>query len=344
MIASVVTHLKTPVISLLVFAGLGFSGHSQDTITAIPQKSLEIPQIRWVKQWPSADKKQKTHTFKTRFNAIFLGKKTPVLSRPVSVLALNPGNFWILDQGAKSIFHVQREVGEIPHFIRKSTFDFSSLVGICAIPPDGFIFTDSHAKKIYKILPEKKQLQILNDTIPLDQPTGIAFSSVTNQIYVVETNAHRIAVLNEKGEIVKHIGSRGTAAGEFNYPTHIWIDKAGLLYVIDAMNFRVQILSSEGEVISVFGEPGDASGYFARPKGIATDSHGNIYIVDALFHVVQVFDMKGVFLYNLGNQGQKQGEFWMPSGIFIDDSDFVYIADCYNSRIQVFQLVYGNKK
>ena len=344
MISGILNYFKTPVFGLLMFVGPGFAGYSQDTIVRNVSKSLEIPQIRWVKQWPSLDQKKQKHTFSSRFNAIFLGKKTPVLSRPVSVLAFNTENFWILDQGAKSLFQVGGEVGDIPHFVKKTDFDFSSLVGICAITPTGLIFTDSHAKKIYKILPEKKKLQILNDSLFLDQPTGIAFSKVTNEIWVVETNAHRIAILNEKGEIIRHIGSRGTAPGEFNYPTHIWIDKTGLVYIIDAMNFRLQVLNTSGEVISVFGEQGDASGYFARPKGVATDSHGNIYIVDALFHVVQVFDLNGKFLYNLGNQGQKEGEFWMPSGIFIDDNDFIYIADSYNSRVQVFQIVYGNIK
>ena len=344
MIASIVNHFKNPLFHVLVCACLPFAGMGQEPLITVSQRSTEVPQIKWVKQWPSADKKQKSKTFRDRFNSIFLGKKSPVLSRPVSIVAANPEDFWILDQGAKSVFHTQGEVGDIPRFLQKSNFDFSSLVGICAISPNELLFTDSHANKIYRILPDKKKLQVLNDSLVLDQPTGIAWSPATKEIWVAETNAHRLTALNERGEIVKRIGSRGIAPGEFNYPTHLWIDKSGLVYVVDAMNFRVQALKPSGEVVSVFGQAGDASGYFARPKGIATDSHGNVYIVDALFHTVQIFDLNGVFLSNLGNQGHKEGEFWMPSGIFIDADDFVYVADSYNSRIQVFQLVYANKK
>jgi sugar lactone lactonase YvrE len=342
--SGILTHLINPAFHLVVFVSITVAGYPQDTNRVISPISSDIPQVIWVNQWPSRDQKQKDHTFRERFNSIFLGKKTAVLSRPVSVLAYNPENLWILDQGACSVFHAEGKLGDIPHFLKKADLDFSSLVGICATPHSGILFTDSHAKKIYRILPEKKKVQILHDSLFLDQPTGIAWSPVTGEIWVVETNAHCITVLDANGNIVKKIGSRGTGSRQFNYPTHIWIDKAGQVYIVDAMNFRVQVLNPAGEVISVFGKPGDASGYFARPKGIAADSHGNIYVVDALFHVVQVFNLNGDFLYRLGNQGQGEGEFWMPSGIFIDERDFIYVSDSYNSRIQVFQLVYQNQK
>jgi DNA-binding beta-propeller fold protein YncE len=341
---SIPTHLKNPVFHFVVFTCLSFTGHAQDTSRVITPELSDIPQVRWVKQWPSPDKKQHPRTFKSRFNAIFLGKKTPDLTRPVSLVACYPEDIWILDQGAGAVFHLQGEVGDIPHFIQKPKFDFSSLVGICTTASSGILFTDSHANKIYRISPDKKKLQELNDSLLLHQPTGIAWSAMTKEIWVVETNEHRITALNEQGEIVKTIGSRGSGPGEFNYPTHIWIGRTGLVYIVDAMNFRVQVMKTSGEVVSVFGQAGDASGYFARPKGIASDSHGNIYIADALFHVVQVFDLQGNFLYRFGSQGHGEGEFWMPSGIFIDDADCIYVADCYNSRIQLFQLEYGNKK
>ena len=260
----------------------------------------------------------------------------------MNVFALDKENYWVLDQEVMSLFGVHDGVGDIPHFLQKAEFDFSSLIGICAGPSNSMYVTDSHANKIYRIIPEKKTVQIINDTLLLNQPTGIAWSSATGEIWVVETGAHRITVLNREGAVVKRIGSRGTGAGEFNYPTYISIDNAGLVYIVDAMNFRIQVLKNTGEVVSVFGQPGDASGYFARPKGIATDSHGNIYIVDALFHTVQAFDVKGKYLISLGTQGQGEAEFWMPTGIYIDKDDFVYVADSYNSRVQVFQLEFGN--
>ncbi len=329
------------ILVLIFFIPDGFTqAYNHDTV----QGSIVTPYIKWVSLWPSTGKKNNTNGFRNIFNKIFLGKRTPVLSKPVSILAYDPQLFWILDQASNSIFYVEKDVGDIPHFISNSDFDFSSLVGICSLPDKNLLITDSHAQKIYKILPGEKQIQLLNDTLVLNQPTGIAYSTVKDEIWVAETSAHRVAVLNDKGELLKRVGRRGTAPGEFNFPTHIWIDQAGNVYIVDAMNFRVQVLNKDGEIISVFGEAGDATGYLSRPKGIAIDSYGHIYIVDALFHVVQVFDIQGNFLYKFGNQGQGEGEFWLPSGIYIDDQNYIYVADSYNSRIQVFQLIYGEQK
>ena len=312
---------------------------------ADPKLSLpNYPHVEWINNWPSEGNKPKKKNLKNQFNSVVLGKKTPVLSNPNSIFVISTDEFWVLDQGNKTVFQVKKGVGDIPHSIAKSDLDLASLVGICAGPGSVILFTDSKTQKIYRISPEKKKLEVLNDTMVLEQPTGIAYSSEKKEIWVVETKAHRIAVLNEKGELIKRIGSRGNAPGEFNYPTHIWIDPKGNIYINDAMNFRIQVLNPAGAVISVFGEAGDASGYLARPKGIATDSFGNIYVVDALFHVVQVFDIKGHFLYKFGSQGHGNGEFWMPSGIFIDASDTIYVADTYNSRIQVFKLIHTESK
>ncbi|MFZ4521384.1 MAG: 6-bladed beta-propeller [Bacteroidales bacterium] len=334
---------RTLVIHLMVMISVAAIGQVRDTIKVQESKPTEIKVVKWIEQWPSSAGNRQPATFKTRFNKVFLGKKTPDPVRPVALFAVDPDNFWALDQGVRSIFHVVKGVGDIPQFLQKSDARFLSLVGICSTALQEILFTDSQANRIFRLSPDRKKIEVLDDSLQLDQPTGIAYAEVTNEIWVVETNAHRITVLNDRGKVLRHIGSRGTGKGEFNYPTHIWIGKSGLVYVVDAMNFRVQVFRLTGEVVSVFGQPGDASGFLARPKGIAADSHGNIYIVDALFHVVQVFNFQGEYLYAFGNQGHGAGEFWMPSGIFIDGKDNIYVADSYNSRVQIFQLDIAEK-
>lgn len=304
----------------------------------------DIFRVEWVKSWPSKDSKKNSRRFEDKLNSFLFGIKTPELRNPVSVLATNPDNFLILDQGNQTLLQIHKGVGDIPHQILKSGFDFSSLVGICYGPNSSIYFTDSKSQKIYRFSTGEKKLYIQNDSLLLEQPTGIAFSKFKKEIWVVETKAHRISVLDDKGKLIKRVGTRGTSPGQFNYPTHISIDKKGNIYIVDSMNFRIQVFNPEGKVISVFGEAGDATGFMARPKGIATDSFGNIYIADALFHAIQVFDLKGKFLYSFGNQGHGNGEFWMPNGIFIDDQNNIYVADTYNSRIQIFQLIHKDIK
>ena len=306
-----------------------------------PSSKLKNAEIQYLSQWPSAESKQKDKKENHQIINLILGKKTQKLIRPVSIIATNQTSFWILDQQSHSIFQVSDNLGKVPHFIDKKKNSFSSLVGICNFHNNELLFTDSRTNKIHLVDSDKKECTILNDSLKLDRPTGIAYSTINNEIWVIETGAHRIVILNEKGEVKKIIGSRGSGKGEFNFPTHIWIDKVGNAYITDAMNFRIQVLNKEGVVISIFGSNGDQAGYFSSPKGIATDSYGHIYVADALFHAVQVFDINGVFLYTFGSQGNDDGQFWMPSGIYIDVDDKIYVADSYNSRIQIFQLIPG---
>jgi DNA-binding beta-propeller fold protein YncE len=333
-----------PLVTLLLVCGFGMSVSGQETDLNQRLAPAQFPRVDWVKNWPSEDSRQVSKNFRNRFSAIVFGTKTPRLSNPVAVFAISPDNFLVLDQANKTVFQVEKGVGDITHPVLKTNMDLSSLVGICQGPNGSRLFTDSHAQKIYRISPESKKLQYMNDSLTLEQPTGIAYSALKREIWVVETKSHCISVINEKGERIKRIGHRGSASGEFNYPTHIWIDTKGYVYITDAMNFRIQVLNPDGEVISAFGEAGDASGFLARPKGVATDSFGNIYVVDALFNVVQVFDINGNFLYKFGSQGHGNGEFWMPSGIFIDAENYIYVADTYNSRVQIFQLTHSPGK
>ncbi|MFC2114346.1 6-bladed beta-propeller [Bacteroidota bacterium] len=311
---------------------------AQENASTAQMQNDTIFRIDWIGQTPADENENKTKSSKRFFN-LLIGRNSLELNKPISVIAKNPDSMWILDQGSRMIFHTKDQSGEITPIYKTKLNELSSLVGICFAPENKILFTDSRQNNIFQITQGIRELTKLNNSLALQQPTGIAYSFMKDEIWVAETAAHRISVLNYKGELIKTIGSRGTGPEEFNFPTFIWIDKKGFVYITDAMNFRVKVYDLDGELISIFGKAGDASGCFASPKGIATDSYGHIYVADALFHTIQVFDKTGKLLYYFGNQGHGKGEFWMPVGIFIDDHDFIYIADSYNSRIQVFKLV-----
>lgn len=292
--------------------------------------------ISWYSTIPSGEKRRANNLLQ-RVGNLVLGEKPPLLSRPVAVTVIDSSMIWIADQGyGEIVFTGEGEKANSPFFSNREA-RLPSITSICNIPGQKVLFTDSRTNCLY-IKSRQNNYILLNDNLSLLRPTGVAWSDKAGEIWVIETGAHRLKVLNAEGELLRIIGSRGTGNGEFNYPTHIWIDKSGLVYIVDAMNFRVQVFDSNGEFIFSFGEQGDATGYFARPKGIATDSKGYIYVADALFNSIQVFDRSGQFLHHFGNQGTGKGEFWMPNGIFIDKNDFLYIADSYNSRIQVYKI------
>ena len=327
---------KISILLFTVFVGIHAS-YAQDSTYVDVLDFFEMNQVNWVSQIPSLKEDVKKQS-KGWFKRLVLGKKEiTTLQKPVMAIPLGINKTIILDQGNGTLFLTEEDKLTIPKILKKEETQFSSLVGACLLPNKDVLFTDSRLNGIYKLSADQKTISGFN-TAPLEQPTGIAYASSNNQIWVVETGSHRISILDEQGNKIKSFGERGSGAGEFNYPTSIWIDKKGTAYVVDALNYRIQLFDKEGNFLSMFGKNGNGTGFFASPKGIATDSHGNIYVVDALFHGVQIFDIQGNYLYQFGTQGRGTGEFWMPSGIFIDEQDMIYVADSYNARIQIFQL------
>ncbi|MFC1761377.1 6-bladed beta-propeller [Planctomycetota bacterium] len=173
----------------------------------------------------------------------------------------------------------------------------------------------------------------------LIRPSGIAYCPPGDCLFVADTAQHRIGRFSRQGHLIQWIGSRGQGQGEFNYPTHLWIDSAGLLYVSDTLNYRIQVLRTDGTFVRAIGRHGDRSGDLAQPAGVATDRRGHIYVVDKRFENIQIFDPQGHLLMAWGGEGTAPGEFWLPGGIFIDFANRIYVADSYNRRIQVFDLL-----
>ncbi len=170
-------------------------------------------------------------------------------------------------------------------------------------------------------------------------PRGIAIDASGN-IYVVDTNNHRVQVFTSAGTYVRQLGTTGTGPGQFNNPYGIAIDASGNIYVVDTNNNRIQVFTSAGTYVSQFGTYGTTgNGQFNYPRGIAIDASGNIYVVDTNNHRVQKFSRTGTYISQLGtgtSSSAANGQFNNPSGITIDASGNIYVLDTYNHRIQVF--------
>jgi sugar lactone lactonase YvrE len=171
------------------------------------------------------------------------------------------------------------------------------------------------------------------------QPRGLAIDPLSGRIFVVDIQLHQIVVLSPAGQVIEHLGARGYALGQFNFPTNVAVDKLGRLYISDSLNFRVQQFSAGLDPIRQFGSQGDLPGYFATPKGVAVDPDGHLFAVDSQFQAVQVFNDQGNLLMAFGEEGAGPGQFSIPEGIFIDGHGRIWVADSYNHRVQVFDYL-----
>lgn len=275
---------------------------------------------------------------------VIIGKRDDVtdprtsnrLLRPYSIFVDETEKLYISDPGAYRVTVIDTKTGEAFHITEADKTEFLSPVGVVAFGGKIYV-SDSVLNKVFIL--DKKGKMIGEFRGKFARPTSLAVDRGRGIIYVSDTLAHKIHKYNPDGVNIGRIGIDGSGEGEFNFPTHIWVDGKGMLYVTDSMNFRIQMFSPEGKFVGLFGTHGDSYGDLDKPKGIATDSDGNIYVVDSINDMIKIFDRTGKLLLFMGQNGVNYGEFWLPSGIFIDTKNNIYVADTYNGRVQVFQYI-----
>lgn len=317
--------------------------------------SSELPKANPL-AWPSPPQSARVRFVQAVSRAEDLGIRKPAWKRLIDAIAgseradhfIRPTGIaaagallYVADPGSGSLWVFDLNIRQGRRISKAGKEKLVSPVSVAANPAGGVYLADSYLAKVF-YYDAKKRLTRTIAAPGMLRPAGVAYDGARDRLYVADSAAHRVWVFTGNGNSVASFGKRGTAEGEFNYPTHLALDKGGALYVTDALGFRVQAFSAEGSFVKAFGRHGDGSGDFASPKGIALDSAGHLYVADALFDRVQIFDGKDQLLLAFGQRGMGLGEFSLPNGICIDAKDRIYVADSYNHRIQLFDYVAGD--
>ncbi|MHB8882089.1 MAG: 6-bladed beta-propeller [Thermodesulfovibrionales bacterium] len=263
----------------------------------------------------------------------------PYLLRPNSLAVDGSGRLFILDQGVPRVSVVDLKTKNAVHFGTEGEGRLIMPVAVATDAKENVYVTESETSKVNRYSADGRFTGVLGTDGLFKRPTGIACDSKSGRVFVVDTGAQDIKVLDSTGRYLFDFGRRGDGDGEFNYPTHIAADQNGKLYVTDALNFRIQIFDQDGRFLGKFGRHGDTYADFERPKGIAADTFGNIYVADAAQDMIKIFDSHGKLLLFLGETGRLPGNFIMPLGISIDNQNNIYVTDTYNMRVQAFRLI-----
>ncbi len=300
----------------------------------------DVARVAFVKEFSRPEDLGISRGFLQRLAGLIFGRDESRLVRPMAVVATTDV-LYVADPGAKGVHRFDLKLGDYDLLRAADGLALPSPVGLARGAAGDVYVSDSALKQVFVIGPRTKAAVPLPLRADLEQPTGIAFDAASGSLFVVDTRAHRVKVFDRDGNLVSSFGQRGTADGEFNFPTLIWRTPDGRLYVTDSLNFRVQVFDAHGRYLAKFGQHGDGMGDLARQKGVATDRFGHVYVVDALFNAVQIFDDAGRLLLSIGALGRERGEFWLPTGIFIGEDDRIYVADSYNQRVQVLRYIGG---
>ena len=295
------------------------------------------PRIRLVRTLGRPEDLGMKPSFWRRVGELLVGRADQQFVRPTGVAATADA-IYVADPGAQALWVVDLQGGRFRRIDRGGGQRLVSPVAVAVGPGGRLYVADSSLGKIFVYGRDGAPAGAVTHP-EFKRPAGIAYDEVRDRFYVPDSGAHRVWRLAGDGRLDGAIGRRGSGPGEFNFPTHVALDRDGRLYVTDALGYRVQRFSSDGAYEGHFGRHGDTAGDLASPKGIGVDREGHVYVVDALFDAVQIFDREGQLLLAFGERGVRRGQFWLPGGLYIDPHDRIYVADAYNRRIQVFEYL-----
>jgi tripartite motif-containing protein 71 len=184
-----------------------------------------------------------------------------------------------------------------------------------------------------------------------DLPYDVDVDALGN-LYVADTQNHRIQVFTPEGRFVRMWGRNGgsgepgVAPGEFDQPRGLTLDSFGNVWVADHENARVQKFSPDGRLQLVLGKNGgdgsfgDGVGEFNSPRGLCNDFEGNVYVADDANHRIVKLASDGTWLAVFGKPGGPvsgfgtgPGEFKLPYGCAVDRQGHLWVADTSNNRV-----------
>ena len=271
------------------------------------------------------------------------GKPVNIISglhRPFGVVFTNNEEIVVAEYSAHRITILNKEGKKVKSFGIEGTKEgqFTFPHGV-AISQDGHILvTDEH--RLQKLTFEGDCVKSVgssergNGPLQFHTPRGITAHPTTGQIFIADTDNHRIQVLNNDLTYSHSFGKSGSSPEQFNYPCEVTYDNEGYLYVADTNNHCIKKYTSTGQYISTFSSRGSNPGQIKQPSSIIIDNN-LLYVSEYDNHRISIFDTNGCFIHCFGKRGSGEGEFNRPYGITVDSLGNLYVSDHCNNRLVV---------
>ena len=177
-----------------------------------------------------------------------------------------------------------------------------------------------------------------------DRPYDIA-RGADGRFYVSEFWGGRISVLDNQGNWIAYIGSKGLDDGKLLGPQNLTLDEEGYLYVVDYGNHRISKFHPDGTFIVSFGYKSRFFPGFLNPTGIAA-ADGVIYAADSAAKKIYMFDSNGSFLdvfISEGLTGPESMRFLSDGRLLVADTNRVLLIDTATAIIRELGMA-GNQK
>ena len=204
--------------------------------------------------------------------------------------AYHGDNIVVAEQANHRVQVLSRQGGYLRHFGGKGSLDqqLNHPTGL-SIDSDGNIVVADKKNKLIKIF--SADGQFLNK-LGTEGSFTLPYNCIQHDNYLIVSDRgdHCVKCFDRKGNFLYKFGKKGDAAGEFNKPDCLSMDKAGHLMVCDSDNHRIQVLDLSGKFFAKFGTEGRGMGEFDNPVSVAVLSDGKIVVTDIGNSRIQMFE------------------------------------------------------
>jgi len=273
--------------------------------------------------------------FVSRFMDKILGPKSSLqLMRPVAITFDGNDHIYVADADAGRVIKYEYDEEGLLSTSIVGEGTLTSPNGL-AVWNDILYVSDAGPGRIYRFDLAGNAI----DTLKIEgliRPGQLKVSPAGDKLFIVDTPAHEVTVINISGQIMGRLKLEKSSDRMLGAPLAVDFMQDGKIVLLDGLSRRVEFFAPDYTYLNGFGGYDRVPGSFSNPRGLTISSDGYIFISDAAFGNIQIFDPKGALLYFFGTIGKEAGEFLLPASIEFDDHDNLYVMDQYNNRVQVF--------
>lgn len=161
-------------------------------------------------------------------------------------------------------------------------------------------------------------------------PVAVAVDK-SGALWALDKNSLKVLKLDDSGNILASIGSKGSKKGQLDDPTDMVIASNGDIYIADRGNNWVQVFSSDGGFVNAITKSATAA--LDYPAAIALDPQDKLYVLDKGRSVISVFSAKGEPLLEFGKAQEGIARLLKPVALMASH-DEVFVLD--SNQVKVF--------
>jgi DNA-binding beta-propeller fold protein YncE len=150
-------------------------------------------------------------------------------------------------------------------------------------------------------------------------------------LWVLDKNERKVIKLDDAGNVLESVGSKGGKKGQMDDPTDIAIASNGDLYIADQGNNWIQVFSSDGGFVRAITKGLKAN--LDEPISIALDAKDQLYVLDKARGTVSVFSAKGIALLEFGKGQSLLADLVKPVALMASN-DELFVLDA--NQVKVF--------